>query len=257
MKKHLSGLTVLVTRPEYQSLPLKKMIEGEGGDCIVRPTLDIFPLQDNTVLQALPEHVQHADKIIFITANAVICFFKHIKNIPENKTLYAMGPGTRSILKNYVKNNIIIPAPPYSTESFLILNDFQNITQQTILILSGEGGRKLLQQTLHERGAKVIKAEVYRRQCPNVDLSQEILAWQHHVDLIVSTSIESLKNLLKLVGRTHQSWLINIPLIVISERVAQAAHHLGFHNTIITAENASNKGILKSILSWYADKPKV
>lgn len=255
MSKSLKGLTILITRPEHQSIPLSQIIENEGAQCIIRPTLNISPPHDITIFKALPEYLNRADKIIFITANAVTCFFKHIEKLPENKTAYAMGPGTEHVLKKHTKNPILIPSPPYNTESFLSLDDFKNINDELILILSGEGGRGLLEKALRERGAKIIKADIYRRTCPDVNLTDDIPNWQSDLGLIIATSIESLKNLIKLTGKSHNAWLINMPLLVISERVENAAKEMGFKR-IITSDNASDKGILQRMMTWYAQQSK-
>lgn len=72
--------------------------------------------------------------------------------------------------------------------------------------------------------------------------------WQHKgLDIIISTSGESLENLLSMVGNSGREWLLNQQLLVISERVATLAKQLGFKRSALVAKSASDDEIVAMI----------
>ncbi len=121
----------------------------------------------------------------------------------------------------------------------------QTVADKAILIFSGEGGREILADTLQARGAKVTKVATYRRLCPQANLAALLPSWEiSGLNVIISTSNESLQNLVKLAGDDASEWLCRKVLIVISERMAQFAQTLGFTRIMIST-NASDAAIVQ------------
>ena len=125
--------------------------------------------------------------------------------------------------------------------------DKNKINHQTILIIKGEGGRELIQNTLKERGARVILAEVYQRKVPQCDtrplleqLSKNQIQWT------TVTSNEILKNLYYMLNEQGHFLLRKTRLIVPSQRCYQLAQELGF-TEIFTAQSATDEAMLTAI----------
>src|SRR6185369_16181193 len=76
---------------------------------------------------------------------------------------YALGAGTASALRRAGIERVTVPARGATSEQLLALPDLQNVGAQTIGLLTAPGGRDVIAPTLAARGAKVMRAEVYRR----------------------------------------------------------------------------------------------
>ena len=131
-------------------------------------------------------------------------------------TSIAIGPGTARALQEYHVQDMRVPKSHHS-EGILALPILQSIDGAKLAIFCGENTRPLLKNALMERGAIVDEIICYRRRCPDVDVAQTLMDWQNDgVNLIISTSQESLENLWRLFGNMGGEWLLHTPLLVIS-----------------------------------------
>ena len=67
----LSGVGVLVTRPELQAMPLCRLLEAQGASTLRLPAVEIKPLGDRRALAMRLGALESFDVIIFTSANAV------------------------------------------------------------------------------------------------------------------------------------------------------------------------------------------
>lgn len=234
----MNGLRVLNTRPLPQAEALDKAILNAGGISINVPALSIHAttldwLQDMSNLTT----VKHA---IFISANAVTYYFTALKqtNIcwPASISVIAVGNATATALMQFGIQVHWVPAVADS-EHLLQLDALQNIKNQTILLIKGDGGRPLIADTLLSRGACLLPLTVYRRDYP-ATVSQEYInsLWQDDaVDIILFTSQQAMYNLFGLFTEEGQNWLRLKPCLVISSRLANAASLLGIQ-TVMTCQ---------------------
>ena len=234
----LNGVSVIVTRPQAQAETLKKTLSGLGAVVIALPGLEILPIKNNR-LETTFLDLDRFQHVIFTSINAACLGMDHLDSYwpqwPVGIEWYAVGAGTAKILAKF---HIQAHLPEkYHSEGLLALPGLQNLAEQNVLIVKGEGGRPLLADTLKARGAELKFADVYRRGCPSVcaDKQRQV---QQALDangplIMVVSSIESLKNLQLLLAsdwtRLHQR-----PLLVVSERIAQHARHLGFQNISVS-----------------------
>jgi uroporphyrinogen-III synthase len=125
-----------------------------------------------------------------------------------------------------------------------------------VVIVRGEGGRELLQETLSARGAEVHSCEVYRRIVPNVStdaLNSLEQRWDEEgIDAVTVTSIETLQNLISLLPERPLGRLRSAALVVASERIAQAARTLNLEGPMISASGADDASMLGALASWHA-----
>ena len=135
----------------------------------------------------------------------------------------------------------------HHSEGILALPVLQNIDGVKIAIFCGENTRPLLKNALIERKAIVDEVICYRRRCPDVNVAQTLMDWQNDgVNLIISTSQESLENLWRLFGNMGGEWLLHTPLLVISPAMATRAEQFGFRS-IIVASGASDEAICTAL----------
>jgi uroporphyrinogen-III synthase len=80
------------------------------------------------------------------------------------------------------------------------------------------------------------------------DGAQEAMRWHTRgVDTIVVTSGEMLRQLFTLIPLWYrENWLLRCRLLVVSERLANLARELGWHD-IQVAENADNDALLRAL----------
>ena len=247
----LSGLGVLVTRPEHQAGPLCQWIEQHGGVAIRCPTLVIREPRDWAPALALFDRLAEYDLAIFTSANAVDRAMPRIQErggFPPRLEIAAIGQATARALARHGVDRCLQPEAGFTSEALLSLPRFQQVAGQRILIVRGEGGRELLAETLTECGAQIARAEVYRRERPTLDTATLLERWARgEIGAVAITSAESLLNLFDMLGVAGQDYLRETPLIVISPRTVQAATNLGCHHLLL-AQEASDAAIAAALL---------
>lgn len=250
----LKGLGVLVTRPAHQAQELCAAIRNEGGKPFEFPTLEILPMGDKTQLNRVIDQLKDCDIGIFTSVNAVTFGLEAIANngthIPSSLTLAVVGTSTAAVLEDSGLMISICPQKDFSSEGLLAEPAFCDVTGKRIIIFTGVGGRQLLADTLAQRGAEVVLAECYERCCPKGSADHLLAQWSH-IDIVLSTSIESLNNLQVMLGDPGRSLLQATPLLVISQRMADYAQQQRHSCDIIMAESAQDKAIIDSLVAWY------
>jgi uroporphyrinogen-III synthase len=243
---NLSSTGILVTRATHQAEPLCNLIKAQGGHVIHFPVLEIQPLKPDTFTAS----TNSSDIIIFISPNAVHCGLAALNSRSQlhNKLIAAVGRATARTLETEGVTVDILPQGSADSETLLQHTQLQQVEGKSIVIVRGEGGRPLLGETLSARGAQLSYAEVYRRICPSTDSSALLKQW-HKIDVITSTSIDMLNNLVTLLGDKALPQLKSTPLLVISPRMQQQAKALGFQQ-IILADGASDPAILAALCKW-------
>jgi uroporphyrinogen-III synthase len=144
----------------------------------------------------------------------------------------------------------LVPAAGDS-EALLAMPALQRLQTGKVVIFRGTGGRELLADALRVRGAHVEYVECYRRVLAATDPSP-VRARLHEQRLhgVVAASAEALRNLLELIGPAQRERLLGLPLFVQHERVAHAAHALGFaHVSIAPLEDAATTAVIARALS--------
>ncbi|MBS0357934.1 MAG: uroporphyrinogen-III synthase [Proteobacteria bacterium] len=245
----LSNLCVLITRPAHQAQSLVKAIQSLGGKTVLYPTLEIVPIQDLTLIKSIIAELDQYTWIIFTSANAVWQSVPLIKQewptLPATLKIAAIGEVTAHCLFESEFPVHAYPKNEGSSERLLDLPELQNVKDEKILIVAGEGGRELLEITLQNRGAQLKKVAVYRRIRPEPILTYEQLE-EAHIDIVISTSEESLVNLCEMIKNKS---LFEWPLLIMSERIKFKAQQLGFQNILI-AEKTSDQGLIDTLCAW-------
>lgn len=242
----LGSAGVLVTRPAAQAERLCRLIEANGGRAVRFPAISIEPCEDPG--SAMHILAQPWDLMIFVSRNAVERSLPLLPNarLPARSELAAVGDATAQSLIRAGRKPDLVPAGRFDSESLLALPALADLRGMRVLIVRGSGGRRLLGDTLTERGAELAYAEVYRRTLPKNDPTPLLSRWSREVQLAIATSGEILHNLLTLIGPNGRGMLLATPLIVVSERTATAARSLGFVR-VEQAERAADEDIVDAL----------
>jgi uroporphyrinogen-III synthase len=233
-------MRVLITRPAHQAKSLCDAIRQAGATPILFPTIEIIDPPDFTSLNTAIQNLNQASIAIFTSTNAVHKTLPLIQTWPPQVKIMAIGEATAQVLQSF---RLTVEAMPetHNSEGLLALPDLQQVSQQTVLIFKGLGGREVLKETLEKRGANVIDVITYQRRMPDINKDWKFGA----IDIIISTSCESLQNLVHMAKGIEKS-----PLIVISERMATFAQQLGFKQPIIVAKQASDAALVTAFIQW-------
>ena len=235
----LKGVRVLVTRPAHQAEHLCRLIEAEGGTVVRLPLLTIEP---GTQLAEARKRLAGAhDLWIFTSANAV----RHAQPLatgPWPARLAAVGPATAAAIAIAGHAAAATPLESASSEALLTLPDLQDVRGQRILLVTGEGGRGLLERELGARGATVERAEVYRR-VPLPYPPEAVASALRKSDVIVITSGESLDHLVRMTPEAARGTLLKKALVVPAARVVEKARELGFTQPPRLAEPMSDAAL--------------
>jgi len=252
LNKVLSGVHVLVTRPEHQAENLSRLIEKQGGVAVRFPTLGIVARDDaGDEIKNTLENPDNFQWIIFISANAVNFALKaNGGKIARTKSVRfaAVGQSTAQAMKTAGLTVDLMPENSYNSEALLAMPQLQQVDEQNFLIVRGEGGREQLATTLRSRGAEVNYLEVYKRIIPRIDSSSVVkLLAQHRLDVITVTSAEALQNLSLMLGENNKL-LSLIPLVVVSDRIRCIAADMGF-NRITVTDSPIDTAILETVIT--------
>lgn len=252
--KQLTGLNVLVTRPEHQSAFLAEGIRAMGGNPILLPVLEITDIADLKPLNHIINCLDTFDWAIFVSPNAVnkaMPLITRQRVLPPHLKIAAVGKGSADTLKQYGVSEVLIPEGHSDSEALLKCEELQQMTGQHVVIFRGNGGRQLLGDTLTQRGARLEYAECYLRKKPDIDTAPLLAAWsQGKIHAVIITSSEGLHNLFDIIGKLGQQLLKLTPVFTVHERIAQTAKELGLEK-IIKASSAGDEGLLESLQTYF------
>ena len=242
----LAGLRVLVTRPAAQAVGLQQRLLAAGAEARLLPLLRIAPPADSEAAAQRLREARGAAFWLFTSANAVQAA---AQLEPEHwpRTLIAIGGGTAAALAR-LGYSALAPEGADS-ETLLAWPRLQAVQGEELLIVTGEGGRGLLAQTLSERGARVRVARCYRRE-PVRHAPEAVVTALAEVDIALLTSGEALEQLLALTPEAERPRLWSLPLVVPSARVVELARRLGFRAALLVPDAVSDAAYLACLLRW-------
>jgi uroporphyrinogen-III synthase len=168
----------------------------------------------------------------------------------------AIGASTEAALQAEGIKVDIVPSLEqgrFDTETLLKHEALQDLEHNKVVIVRGHGGRPDLGDALVKRNAQVDYFECYERRLPArasgaIDLKAEA------VQLIVCTSNEMLKNLVDLIEVEQRARLMDLQLVVVSQRAKEFAQELGFHKPALVTKNASQEAIVETLMQYAGRK---
>lgn len=253
LQKLPGGLGVLVTRPQHQAGYLVDKIAELGGVPWLFPVMEIADIEDKKPLLDLIARLDRFDMAIFVSPNAVDKAMTLIQQHgfwPPQLIAATVGQGSANQLRSHGVETIIVPDDGSDSEALLRMPSLQRVADKHVVIFRGEEGRKLLGDTLSERGASVEYAACYRRSKPLMDIAPLLAGWHDHkIQAVIMTSSEGLGNLFDMLGETDQQLLRTTPLFTAHDRIAQKAKELG----VVTIRHTpdGDDGIIQGLLSYF------
>lgn len=243
----LTDVSVLVTRPAQQAESLCALIEQSGGRAIRFPTIGIEP-------QSAPP-AERCDLVIFASTNAVEHGWRLLAPNAQMKVA-AIGKATAAALKAVNIAVDYVPEAGFTSEALLAHPELALAPGMQALIVRGEGGREFLQAELTSRGLTVQTREVYRRVQPVIDPgARDALEteWgEGGVDVVTLTSVATLDHLRDMLSERGRTLLESTVLLVVSERIREAARSANLQGAILVAPAADDASIVGTLANWHA-----
>ena len=221
-------------RPQGQHRRLRDAVSRAGGRLLALSPLRIVALDDADVRSRLRDALA-TPRCIFTSPNAVACAAR--VQALQTSSAIAVGAGTAMALRRHGVPEVIAPKR-MDSEGVLDLVELRDVAGQRIGLMSGEGGRGLIERTLRERGAEVIRANVYRRDVVKFSPAQlQRFDAMPPAPVLFVTSAEALAATIDQLGGERRAKLLGLPAIVASERLREACTLAGF-NRITVATSA-------------------
>ena len=249
----LAGLRVLLTRPQGQNDSLRDKLVSAGAQVRELPLLEIEPLAETPALRQQIMNLDRYQMVVVVSPNAARVALDLIDQywpqLPLGIDWLTVGKGTAKALQDY---GIAALAPPegHDSEALLTLSRLQQVDDEKVLILRGEGGRDLLAKTLRERGAQVEFAELYRRVVPAQSvqrLAEAVRDFDPQVILLFSGStFEHLWQLCQAQGIALNSPSLWLP----SERVADQVRAQGLER-VQPMRSLDDEAIVQALGEWH------
>ena len=219
----------LLTRPDPMNGVLSRELTALGDAAWVHPLLCIEPLAEAAL--RLTEEPVPWEHVIFTSQPAVEHSSALLPRLIGNHgllpTCYAVGDATQSKLAEYgIKARsgnepgsesllrAMLPLPP----------------RQSVLLVTGEGGRTLIEDTLRAGNHLVTRCEVYRRRSL-VDSGLTRLVEAREINRVLITSVQALEALVQSLESTVYE---RLTVVTLSERIANVASDFGFPKVVVS-----------------------
>ncbi len=219
---------ILITRPEGKGTELALELQQAGYQITQCPVLTLEYLTPSSSELAL---LENADKIIFISQDAVHALLKQTPKINKTAQLYAVGQQTADAVYEAFGRRAAVPKQ-HDSEGLLELKTLQDVELSNIVLVKGEGGRTTIAKTLKQRGALLNQLVVYKRS----EIESKSGQWPDHwqtinVEGIVITSNAAVDAIFNGLNEPQRAWLKERQYFVASERIAD---YLKQHNVAKT-----------------------
>ncbi|MCK5539857.1 MAG: uroporphyrinogen-III synthase [Deltaproteobacteria bacterium] len=256
----LKDLRILVTRPESQARDFMAQLEQAGAIPILLPTIKIV---EPPSWELADEAISRLDKyqwLLLTSINGVNCFFQRLqkKGLNYQNCAHLMticvGPKTAQAAAEFgLKSDMV--AKEYAAEGIIELFAGLDISQQKILLPRALKARKLLPESLRQKGADVDVVPVYETIFPTESAQQlNHQLDRKKIDIITITSASSAANLIK---HCHDPQTLEklkkLPTACIGPIAAKTATKVGL-NVKITAKDYTSKGLLAALKEYQSCK---
>lgn len=253
MAKNLQNLRIVVTRQAEHADQLCKRIAALSGEAICLPLFAIQSLLTETMLQKIKVELKHCKLAIVISRNAAELLLPTLDVAMISATTWAcVGPATAECLQSFGIQQVLYPRDAADSKGLLRELERHKIAlqEQRIIIFTGERGNSLLSTELQAMGATVSEIDLYCRIAPDIapSLVQKVLTAKPAIDIMVITCVTSLHNLQKF-SNDLKIPIFELPLLVVSPRIQQAALDMGFIN-VYTINGMDEGSIISGLLEW-------
>jgi uroporphyrinogen-III synthase len=246
----LANRRILVTRAAGQVSKLAELLQAEGAETILIPTIEIVPPSSYEGLDAAIRSLNRFDWLIFTSANAVQCFMRRAEQLgmrPAVRRIAVIGLATaRAVTVSGLAAEVDL-MPPVAIAETLAEWLVPHANGAKMLLVRAAAARNVLPYALTKAGAEVTVAEAYENVVPRESAD---LLWKLFMDAppdaITFTSASTAQNLMAIL----KAVLLDIPatavLASIGPITSQAMRELGLEPTL-EADEASIPALVAAL----------
>lgn len=214
-KKPLFSKRILVTRPKDQALRFAGLLESEGAEVVLYPTIEIKPPSSFRTLDRAIKNLRDYDWILFTSVNGVQRFIERLtKKGKDLRELYgikvgAIGEKTGEELGRAGIKVDHIPSD-YRAEGLIEIFSGMRLKGKKFLIPRAKAARTILPDTLRKMGAQVDVAPAYETVAPEKSETRAIkkLIKDKGVNVVTFTSSSTAKNFFEQIGKIPKDTVI-------------------------------------------------
>lgn len=246
----MSGPLVLLTRPRRESRQAAAALRAGGFEVIRAPLQSTRRAPHSRALAEDLAWAASASIHVFVSRAAVAAASVHAATMLKRAPLrVAVGRTTAAALDAKGMDSATAPPGAEDSEGTLGLSVLQSVHGQRIALWVAPGGRDKLAQTLRQRGAEVRNIMIYRRlpRRPPARVMQQLRRAADRL-VLTATSAGLLEQLDAQLTRAQLTGVRTRPLIVASERIAQAARAKGYSSVHI-ARGAGAEALIEALKS--------
>ncbi|MGH8026873.1 MAG: uroporphyrinogen-III synthase [Pseudoxanthomonas sp.] len=222
------GWYVISLRPQGGHASLRRAAAAQGARLIALSPWRITLRGDEQARQALALALS-APRLLFTSPNAVRAAAELLRLARKpDQTWIAVGSGTVAALRKAGIDEVDSPAR-MDSEGLLELPALKALAGIRVGLVTAPEGREVLSSALRERGAEILRADVYARE--PVALSARALRKLRMLDAPAALALSSggaLKQLLDRVPNDLLRQLQSQPVVAASARLQQLARDAGF-----------------------------
>ena len=242
---------VLLVRPQDQVGPLEQALTEHGYKVFHQAVIETRSVAiDEPQWQELSDTY---DGVVVVSPAAVNYFEQQLRTQQRSwprATYYCVGSGTAEALVPLTGQPAMYPAPAYTADALIELDDLHQVEGQRWLFITGRDGRPLIAETFRDRGAHLDIFEVYQRVPLKPDLRGPLSDWTERVGVIVITSQQQIELFWDAMGLipSARSWLTSCIWVVSSARLQNTLLSYDIAEShIVQAQNAGRDALVRAV----------
>ncbi len=224
---------VISLRPQGGHHALRRAARRHGAGLLALSPWRIHRRDDDVTRTALRDAL--ACPVVVFTSPAAVTAAQALQPLQagDSQTWLAVGAGTAAALRRAGVRRVAFPAR-MDSEGLLALPALADIRGRDIGFVTAPDGRNLLMPTLAARGARLHRAEVYRREPVAVTArSLTALAGLQAPACLLLSSGGALEQLLAQLPAPLVARLLATRVVAASARLADAARDAGFAQVVL------------------------
>ncbi|HVK51599.1 MAG TPA: uroporphyrinogen-III synthase [Pseudoxanthomonas sp.] len=229
------GWYVISLRPSGDHETLRRAAARRGARLLALSPWRI-QLRDDAATRAALAQALDAERVLF-TSPAAVTAAASLQTLQarSQQIWLAVGAGTAQALHQHGITQVRYPTR-MDSEGLLALPELQQLRGARLGFVTAPDGRNVLAPRLAERGAQLLRADVYARQDLPL-LATAVARLQNlagHACILISSG-GALDRVLAQLPPEPRAAMLALPAVAASERLAEHAHATGFLDVITAA----------------------
>ena len=222
--------TLIGLRSAEQNAALARQARAAGWRFIGLPALILQPVTSPESRAALRDAL--ACPLCLFTSPAAVRFAGRLQRLADYRgSALAVGAGTAAALRRAGVENVAQSLTGMHSEGLLALPALA--APSCVGLVGAAGGRDLLEPTLRQRGADVLRANVYQRRCGRLDRRHQTAIEQARGPLaLLVTSAEAFDCAIAALRPELRRRLLDATAIVSSDRLRRHVEQLGCRSIV-------------------------